>query len=289
MPAPDKGTRAMPLYMDIHKIDPETTWEDVAKAHYADTEIQNEYEVEYLKYWFNKDCGKLFCLVNAPNAEAARCVHEHAHGLVAEKLIEVDPDLVDGMLGSTAVNPAGAALVPGATHDDERDSGVRTILFTDIANSTEMTSRFGDRAAMAMLAVHDGIVRKALRENGGREVKHTGDGIMAVFVCTAHAVRFACQVQEAFRRHNEPGLELPVMVRIGISVGEPIELGDDLFGSTVQLAARLCAQAEPGQILVANDVAELCHGESLKFGEAREVQLKGFERQVETRVVELTC
>lgn len=279
----------MPLYMDIHSIDPETTWEDVAKAHYADTEIQGEYEVEYLKYWFNKDCGKLFCLVEAPNAEAARCVHEHAHGLVAEKLIEVDPDLVDGMMGSTSVNLAGAALVPGATDDNQRDSGVRTILFTDIANSTEMTSRFGDRATMIMLSVHDGIVRKALRVNGGREVKHTGDGIMAVFVCAAHAVRFACQVQEALREHNEPAPELPVMVRIGISAGEPIEQGSDLFGSTVQLAARLCAQADPGQILVANLVADLCDGESLKFSDSREVQLKGFERQVETRFVELTC
>src|SRR5688572_27654690 len=127
----------MPLYVDIHSIDPDTPWEDIAKAHYEDTRIQSDYSVEYLKYWYNKDCGKLFCLVEAPDAEAARCVHQHAHGLIAEKLIEVDPDLVDGMLGSTAVNPSGAALVPGATHDDERDSGVRTILFTDIANSTE--------------------------------------------------------------------------------------------------------------------------------------------------------
>lgn len=139
----------MPLYMDIHSIDPATTWEDVAKAHFADLEIQGEYDVDYLKYWFNKDCGKLFCLVEAPNAEAARCVHEHAHGLVAEKVIEVDPDLIDGILGSGAIDVAGAALLPGATDHHQHDSGVRTILFTDIANSTEMTSRFGDRATMA--------------------------------------------------------------------------------------------------------------------------------------------
>jgi class 3 adenylate cyclase len=289
MPSPDKGTRAMPLYMDIHTVDPETTWEDVAKAHLADTEIQHEYSVDYLKYWFNKDCGKLFCLVEAPNAEAARCVHEHAHGLVAEKVIEVDPDLIDGMMGSTTVNLAGAALLPGATDDGQRDSGVRTILFTDIANSTEMTSRFGDRATMTMLTVHDGIVRKALRENRGREVKHTGDGIMAVFLCAADAVRFACQVQEALREHNQPAPDLPVMVRIGISSGEPIEQGDDLFGSTVQLAARLCAQADPGQVLVSNMVADLCDGESLKFSEAQEVQLKGFSSPVGTHVVELVC
>ena len=279
----------MPLYMDIHTIDPETTWEELAKAHLADIGIQGEYDVEYLKYWFNKDCGKLFCLVEAPDAEAARCVHEHAHGLVAEKVIEVDPELVDGMLGMTAVNRGGAALIPGATHDHQHDCGVRTIVFTDIANSTELTSQFGDRATIALLAVHDKVVRDALRENRGREVKHTGDGIMAVFVQAADAVRFACQVQSALGAHNEPAPELPVIVRIGISAGEPIEQGQDLFGSTVQLAARLCAQADPGQILVSDTVAELCEGEGLQFGEAVELQLKGFNRTVETRVVELSC
>lgn len=279
----------MPLYMDIHTVSPDTTWEDIAKAHYEDVKIQDDYDVEYLKYWFNRGCNKLFCLVDAPNAEAARCVHEHAHGLVAEKLIEVDPDLVDGMFGSTGVNDAGAALLPGAEDDEQRDSGVRTIVFTDIANSTEMTSLYGDRATIAMLAVHDGIVREALRKNGGREVKHTGDGIMAVFICADHAVRFACQVQDSLRGHNEPAPELPVLVRIGISAGHPIEHGADLFGSTVQLAARLCAQAEPGQILVSNTIASLCDGQSLKFGEARMLPLKGFQREVETHVVELSC
>lgn len=279
----------MPLYVDIHSIDPETSWEDIAKAHYEDTKIQGDYSVEYLKYWFNKDCGKLFCLVDAPDAESARCVHDHAHGLVAEKLIEVDPDLIDGFMGNTGVNEGGAALIPGATSPTQRDSGVRTVLFTDIANSTEMTSRFGDRATMAMLSVHDGIVRGALRNHGGREVKHTGDGIMAAFVSAADAVRFACRVQEALHDHNRAEPEFPVMVRIGISAGEPVEQGNDLFGSTVQLAARLCARAEPGQVLVSTMVADLCDGESLRFSETQGVQLKGFEQDVETRFVELTC
>ena len=279
----------MPLYLDIHSVDPETTWEDLAKAHLADVEVQDEYDVEYLKYWFNHDCGKLFCLVEAPNAEAAHCVHQQAHGLVAEKLIEVHPDLVDGFLGSTAVNAAGAALMPGATSETQRDTGVRTVLFTDIANSTEMTSRHGDHATMAMLSVHDRIVRSALRENSGREVKHTGDGIMAVFVSAADAVRFACQAQESFNAHNEPGPEFPVMVRIGISSGEPVEHGNDLFGSTVQLAARLCSEADPGHILVSNSVTDLCDDEDLKFSEARELLLKGFDREIAAHAVELAC
>jgi class 3 adenylate cyclase len=278
----------MPLFMDIHTVDGATA-KEIADAHLADVGVQDRYQVEYLKYWFNEECGKLFCLVEAPSAEAAHCVHEEAHGLVAEKVIEVHPELVEGFLGMAPVSHAGAALLPNAVNDDQRDTGVRSILFTDIVNSTETTSRFGDDAIVAILSVHDRVVRHALRDNGGREVKHTGDGIMAVFISAVDAVRFACQVQGEMRAYNERGPDHPIMVRIGISAGEPIEQDDDLFGSTVQLAARLCAHAEPGHILVSNAVAGLCAGADLKFTEAREVQLKGFSKAVETHFVDLTC
>jgi len=278
----------MPLFMDIHTVDGATA-KDIANAHLADVGVQDRYQVEYLKYWFNEECGKLFCLVEAPSAEAAHCVHQEAHGLVAEKLIEVHPELVEGFLGMAPVSHAGAVLLPNATNDVQRDSGVRSILFTDIVNSTETTSKFGDDAIVAILSVHDRVVRHALRDNGGREVKHTGDGIMAVFISAVDAVRFACQVQGELRAYNERGPDHPIMVRIGISAGEPIEQDDDLFGSTVQLAARLCAHAEPGHVLVSNAVAALCAGEDLKFTEAREVQLKGFSNAVETHFVDLTC
>jgi class 3 adenylate cyclase len=114
-------------------------------------------------------------------------------------------------------------------------------------------------------------------------------GIMAAFLSSADAVRFACQVQEALHTHKAAEPEFQVKVRIGMSAGEPVEHGNDLFGSTVQLAARLCAQADPGQVLVSNAVAELCQDDGLKFSETRQVQLKGFDQHVETRFVELTC
>ena len=279
----------MPLYMDIHTVDPKTTWEDVAQAHFKDIEIQGNHDVNYKKYWFNRDCGKLFCLVEAPNAEAANCVHEHAHGLLAERLIEVDPDLVDGFMGNGGVNGGGAALLPNATADTQRDSGVRSVMFTDIVGSTAMTSRYGDDVAMEMLAVHDRVVRDAIMANRGAEVKHTGDGIMAAFLSPAAAVKAACQVQTALSERNADAPEYPVGVRIGISAGEPVEQSDDLFGSTVQLAARLCAQAEPGQVLVSQVVADLCIGKNLRFADGGPCELKGFEQPVPTRVVEFSC
>ncbi len=79
----------MPLYMDVHHLDGPVTIDDVAKAHAADLEIQGDHEVSYLRYWVDEAAGKIFCLVEAPDAEAANAVHREAHGLVADELIEV--------------------------------------------------------------------------------------------------------------------------------------------------------------------------------------------------------
>lgn len=277
----------MPLYMDIHTVDGATA-EALEKAHNADLAVQDKHCVHCLKYWFNEDKGKIFCLFDAPNPEAAAAVHREAHGLMAEKIIEVDSELADGFLGKAEVNGAWAVLMPGAA-DGKRDTGIRTVLFTDIVGSTEMCSRNGDDAAMVMLAVHDRVVRDALGANKGREVKHTGDGIMAAFLSAACAVRSACAIQGALRDHNADGSGLPVIVRIGISAGEPVEQADDLFGSTVQLAARLCAQADPGQVLVSQVIADLCIGKNLRFTDASECRLKGFDSPMPTRAVDLTC
>jgi class 3 adenylate cyclase len=273
--------------MDIHIVNGATA-EELEEAHNADLAVQDKHCVHCLKYWFNEDQGKIFCLFDAPNAEAAAAVHREAHGMMAEKIIEVDPEIADGFLGKAEVNVAGAVLLPGAA-GGQRDPGIRTVLFTDIVNSTQMCSRHGDDAAMAMLAVHNRVVRDALGANNGREVKHTGDGIMAAFVSAASAVRSACAIQNALGDHNSGNQKLPVVVRIGISAGEPVEQADDLFGSTVQLAARLCAQADPGQILVAQVIADLCIGKNLRFTNAGECRLKGFDTPIATRAVELTC
>jgi class 3 adenylate cyclase len=276
----------MPLYMDIHSCEGAHA-DDVAHAHLKDVEVQCKHGVDYKKYWFNEEAGKLFCLVEAPNAEAAQRVHLEAHGLAAEKFIEIDPELVDSFMGHSPVNDAGAVVIRG--DKSEYDFGIRTIMFTDIVGSTEMCSRHGDDAAIIMLGTHDQIVRAALGDHKGREVKHTGDGIMAAFNSAAGAVRSACQILTGLQDHNAAGPEFEVMVRIGISAGEPVEQAADLFGSTVQLAARLCAQAEPGQVLVSNVVADLCIGKNLKFTDVGEVELKGFEGKIPTRAVHLEC
>ena len=272
--------------MDIHEVPGGVSAEDVAKAHAEDVKIEDKYGVHYHKYWVNEKAGKIFCLCHAPNAEAATQVHREAHGMVADKVIEIQPELAEGFLGGVEVNEAGAALVPGATN--ERDPGIRTVLFTDIVESTTFTQSLGDEAALALLGVHDTIVRDALSALGGREIKHTGDGIMASFVSTAGAVRCAIQIQRELAKHEKANPERPLKVRVGAAAGEPVEQHNDLFGSTVQLAARLCAHAHSEQILVTNAVAELCIGKGLLFEDLGEVVLKGFGRPVRAHAVQWT-
>ena len=265
----------MPLYMDIHNLEEGTTPEDVAKAHAKDMETQKKYGVEYTKYWVNETGKKVFCLAHAPSVEAAAQVHREAHGLMPDKIIEVQPELAEGFLGGVETNAAGAVIFPGGAAD-ARDPGIRTILFTDVVNSTTLTQSLGDEAALAILGVHDMIVRNALSALGGREVKHTGDGIMASFVSAASAVRCAIQIQRELEKHAQANPERPLKVRVGAAAGEPVEQNNDLFGSTVQLASRLCAHAQPEQILVSNAIPDLCIGKGLVFEELGEVTLKGF-------------
>ena len=274
----------MPLYMDIHELPEGTTAEDIAKAHAKDVEAQRKYGVEYRKYWVNESGRKVFCLAHAPSAEAAACVHREAHGLVAEKIIEVEPDVAEVFLGGAETNDAGAVLIPGGA-TNERDPGIRTILFTDIVDSTALTQSMGDDAAMALLDVHNTVVRDALANLGGREVKHTGDGIMASFVSAAAAVKCATQIQRDLAKHAENQRDRAVKVRIGAAAGEPVEQHHDLFGCTVQLAARLCSHASPEQILVSNAIAELCLGKGFSFQDVGEVVLKGFDRPVRAHAV----
>jgi class 3 adenylate cyclase len=276
----------MPMYMDIHEIKGATA-DAVAKAHSADVETQKKYGVEYHKYWLNESCGKIFCLCSAPNPEAAAQVHREAHGLVAEKIIEVAPEIAEGFLGESEINSAGAAIVPGGS-ENQRDPGIRTVMFTDIVGSTELTQRHGDDAAMAVLKVHDQIVRDALRELAGREIKHTGDGIMASFFSAVAAARCATRIHRALAQYEQEKKGIPIKVRIGAAAGEPVEDHLDLFGSTVQLAARLCSHAQPEQSLVSNVVAELCIGKGLAFQDLGEVSLKGFERPVRIHAIQHT-
>jgi len=155
----------------------------------------------------------------------------------------------------------------------------RTILFTDIEGSTALTQRLGDAEAREVLREHERIVREALKSHGGSEVKALGDGFMASFSSTTRALECAIAVQRAFAAHNESAEEA-IRVRIGLNAGEPITEQEDLFGTAVNLAARIAAKAEGGEILASDVVRQLVAGKGFLFADRGDVALRGFEDPV---------
>ena len=266
----------MPMYMDRHYVEGATR-HAVADAHQKDLALQDKYNVKFLTYWFDEMRCTAFCLIEAPNRDTIARAHDDAHGLVPNEIIEVDPAVVDAFLGRIKDPPATS---PEKSEGTRVDPGFRAIMFTDLKDSTRMTTLYGDAKALHLLHVHNALTRNSLNAHRGREIKHTGDGIMASFASVPDAVECAIDIQKAFAAYNQEHAEAPLYLRIGMSAGEPIEEHGDLFGKAVQLAARLCAHAEPAQILIDQVVLDQWSGKQLPFADLGEVTPKGFAHAV---------
>jgi class 3 adenylate cyclase len=175
---------------------------------------------------------------------------------------------IDEFLGGSQPAPARAEPVAAG--------GFCTILFTDVEGSTALTQRLGDTKAREVLRNYERIVREALRAHSGAEVKAMGDGFMASFSSATRALECAIAMQRAFAARDDT----PIRVRIGLNAGEPIAEDADLFGTAVNLAARIAAQAAGGEILASDVVRQLVAGKGFVFTDQGEVVLRGFEGPV---------
>ena len=257
--------------MDIHHgVD--AGIDDIAGAHLSDLEVQEKHGVQYLRWWFNPARRTVCCLVAAPSAEAATKVHVEAHGAGADRIVEVASDVVEAFLGESIDAGLGRMVDPAGNPD----GGFRTVLFTDLVASTPMTQQLGDAEATRLLRVHDHMLRREIDSQRGRVIKHTGDGFMVTFPSASAAIRAAVAIQQCLRGHNSRNTAQPLRVRIGISAGEPVDDGEDLFGATVQLARRVCDAAPAEGIWVANVVRELCLGKEFAFTALGATPLRGF-------------
>ena len=150
-----------------------------------------------------------------------------------------------------------------------------TALFTDLVASTSLESRVGPERADQLRAEYFAVLREALVDTGGREVKSTGDGVMAVFPSAAGAVDCAVAIQQRMQRRNEQADE-PMDVRVGVNLGDATAANGDYYGLAVNTAARLCDAAERGQILTTDLVRATAGGRGEhEFREVGELELKG--------------
>lgn len=169
---------------------------------------------------------------------------------------------------------AGAVLgeieefLTGTRRGDGPDRQLTTVLFTDIVGSTELLATIGEQRWRDLLDHHEAAVRKQLGRFGGRQVKTTGDGVLATFDGPSRAVLCATAVRDACQ---ELGLEL----RAGVHTGEVEVRGDDIGGMSVHIGARVAALAGPGEILVSRTVADVLIGSGLALADRGEHELKG--------------
>jgi class 3 adenylate cyclase len=249
--------------MDRHDV-PGVKAEDVAQAHMSDVAAEAKHDVKFLAYWFDPDQGEAFCLAQAPAAESLTAVHRETHGLIPNEIISVSEDNILRFLGKIN-DPV----------DHATGNPFRAILFTDLEGSTSLLESVGEAPYMVLLTEHDLIIRRALVAARGREVKHTGDGIMASFDSVSSALECSLTIQKGFAARPRTGEGQNLRVRIGIAAGEPVDHNDDLFGATVTLASRICAAADAGHILTSDVVQELGRAKGFSFDPGQERTLKG--------------
>jgi class 3 adenylate cyclase len=189
--------------------------------------------------------------------EAAATAYAVQHGLTSS---------AQGSLG----RPARASAAPARP--------LRIILVSDVVASADMIQRAGDTKAHDLIRTHNMLLRQCLATYQGAEILHTGDGVEASFTSASSAVECAVAIQKTFARHNREQGGEPIRLRIGINAGEPIRTEGRLFGAAVHAAFRICARAQPGQILISEVVQQLVASRGFTLVNRGRVDLKGLGR-----------
>ena len=189
--------------------------------------------------------------------EAAAAAYAVQHGLASS---------AQGSLG----RPARVSASPARP--------LRIILVSDVVASADMIQRAGDTKAHDLIRTHNMLLRQCLATYQGAEIVHTGDGVEASFTSASSAVECAVAIQKTFARHNREQGGEPIRLRIGINAGEPIRTEGRLFGAAVHAAFRICARAQPGQILISEVVQQLVASRGFTLVNRGRVDLKGLGR-----------
>jgi DNA-binding NarL/FixJ family response regulator len=195
---------------------------------------------------------------------------------------DTEPDVL--VQGVRAVARGEALLSPGVTRrligafaagqapafpsGSGADRILATVMFSDIVSSTERAAAIGDRRWRGVLDHHDELIRKQLGDHGGREIKTTGDGFLALFDAPARAIRCAVAIRDGLRSED-------LDVRIGLHSGEVELRGNDVGGIAVNIGARVAATGSAGDVVVSSTVKDLVAGSGIDFTDRGEHALKG--------------
>ncbi len=192
-----------------------------------------------------------------------------AEQIPGAKLIELEGEDHLWWVGdSESIVNAIEEFVTGQQPTLDLDRVLATVLFTDIVDSTKRAAELGDRRWRDLLDTHNSVTRREIDKYRGRAVRSTGDGVLAIFDGPARAIRCALAIGEEVR-------QLGINIRAGIHTGECEVRGESLEGLAIHIAARVCAVAEGGEIIVSRTVKDLVFGSGIEFEDSGLHTLKG--------------
>ena len=238
----------MPIYMDVHIV-PGVKAKDVAEAHYKDLLHQDEHHCKCMTYWIDEQRENIFCLIEAPTKEAVSEMHNKAHGLIPNKIIEVSSDLVESFLGRIYDPEDAKTSAEGLKVFS--DPSFRILLVTKITDPVLLQHNLGTEKANVLLNRHNEIIRKNLEQFSGREVEHSGNGFIISFASAGKAVSCALAIQKSMENADTIGF------KIAINAGEPVENSNRLFGDTIHLAEHVCTLVKESQVGITSCVKDL--------------------------------
>jgi len=224
--------------------------------------------------------------VGLSHARAAQFSAEHEAYLLENaknmQMFQAGREAMIGYLGGGVTNDHNLVAALKAWSDqklspDQDKRRPLTLMFTDIVGSSALAEERGNEFAMKVVRVHNMIVKSTISHYGGQYIKHTGDGILAAYDDAQMAVKSGAVIQRCVREHNTEFPDLPLDLRIGLNGGETITEGNDVFGSSVNLASRVCALAGVGQVFCTGIIRSRAKAVKIPFADRGEHAVKGYK------------
>ena|SRR5690606_6769137 len=241
----------MPLFMDLHIV-PGITAQGVAEAHVLDLKIQEEYKCSCMTYWIDEANNSAFCLIEAPNANAVRELHNKAHGLLPFNIIEVNKDAVKSFLGRL-YDPE----IPGIPREELKvfnDPAYRCMVFIEIKDPVFLKLHTSLKRSQALLFHFHQIIKEYSDHFSGEIAEDTGAAnSLLCFSYSENAVKCAVEIINAFT-HEEKDM---LGIRISINAGMPVTSNHRIFGETIDLGEFLLHTSNDHNIVLASGVKDI--------------------------------
>jgi len=243
----------MPIFMDRHDVSEAVTAEIVAQIHQEDLKIQSQFSCRGLTYWFDDQRKTAFCLIEAPDAESIKRMHERAHGDVPHRVIEVDTSLVESFLGRIQ-DPVKSQ---NTTLNIINDPAFRIVMIISIDGFPPSS-----KSSQFKSSLHDfnNMILETLQSYEGSIVKQSERHFLISFKSVTNAVNTALEIRILLNEFRDKAAD-KFNLKIGLSAGVPVSEKNLIFEDAIKLAERMCRVVQ-GEIMAASEVRELYDSEN---------------------------